>query len=455
MDKKREHEEIKQELKKDDKIQEQLIKSFKRAASKIPAYKKILDKNNINPEHINNLTDFYEKIPIIEKKEIFEKFSIDELFIDKNIENIKTAIASSGFTNSYAFDIIFKQDIKEIRKMVDKYIEILFNAKEKKIMIINANPMGVTFYSSYPIINTSVRSDLIITFIKIFKQKFDEFIIIGDPHFLKKAVEDIKQNLNIKNTKISLVMGGDWFSNSLTEYLMEQLNLNFENPEKGQIRLTMGLTELGLNLFFDSPKLSKLRSTLQQNKELRYKFLGKDIETVPELTYFDPKRIFVEIINQDKNNFGEIVISILNQEAKIPLFRYNSKDIGKMLDLNKINKIIKPELALPILAIYGRKKSFEKKNNISIADIKQALYKDYEIAKNITGYFKLKNNYKKIELQLKPYKNLNQKQISKIKQIIQENIRELTNQKINIEIYDYSNFPYAMSLDYERKFNPL
>jgi phenylacetate-coenzyme A ligase PaaK-like adenylate-forming protein len=387
MDKRKEYKDMPQKIKKKDKIQEQLIKSFKRAASKIPAYKKILDEKNINPEHINKLADFYKKVPIIEKKDIFDKFPIDELFIDKNIENIKTGISSSGFTNSYAFGIVFKQDIEEIKKMVDKYIEFLFNAKNNKVMIINANPMGVTFYSSYPIINTSVRSDLIIAFIKIFKQKFDEFIIIGDPHFLKKSVEDIKQNINIKDTKISLEMGGDWFSNSLVEYLMEQLDLNFNTPEKGQIRLTMGLTELGLNLFFDSPKLSKLRSILQKNKELRYKLLGKGIETVPELAYFDPNRIFVEIINKDKNNFGEIIISTLNQKARMPLFRYNSKDIGKIINLEKLDKTIKPELDLPIIALYGRKKSFEKKNNTSIADIKQALYKNNEITCYFFCYF--------------------------------------------------------------------
>ena len=310
--------------------------------------------------------------------------------------------------------------------------------------------MGVSFSSSYPILKTSVRSDMVIAFVKAFHEKFEHIIIISDPHFAKKVLEEgIELGLNWKSIKVSFAIGEDWFSNSLVNYLKSFLN------KESQIRNTMGMTEFGLNLFNDSKNLSKIRDIAQKNEKLRHDLFGKTTEACPELMYHHINRTFLEIVNQDENGFGEMVFSNLDKNTKMPLIRYNSQDKGKLFSYDEIRKILikngypelVPELKLPIAAISGRCRKFIlfNRKKITPEEIKEAIYRDFSVANSITGYFRLG---KTLEIQLKekikPSKSIEKK--------LQKCIFQLVNINIPINLYEYQKFPHGMCLDYETKF---
>lgn len=426
-----------------------LVSAFGYAYKNIPAYKKILKEKKFYGDV--GTTEGFGKIPVITKEDVF-RFDISELCVN-GLKDMKSAMASSGFSGRFSYGIVTERDDEEIMKNADFFFDYFFKADRIRTLLINSNAMGVSFKSSYPLINTSVKSDTISAFIKIFKKDFEQFIILGDPHFIKKMLEDGKKyNLDWKKLNVSLVWGGDWGSNSLEMYFKNMLGIE-NSPDKSTVGYTMGLTELGLNLSFSSAVLSKIREICQKDEKLR-KLLFGSIKSVPEMMLYIPTRSYIEVINKDENGFGELVFSML-EKTKMPLIRYNSKDIGKIFTYNEFKNALEssgykdvPEFKLPILAFFGRASQGIKfgKEEIRVCDIKEAIYRDFEVAGKITGYFRMSKAG--LQIQLKEGVKLNHEITKKIESIIFNFIKTRT----PIKVYSYYDFPFGMALDYENKF---
>lgn len=425
---------------------EKLLPAFKRAAERVPAYAKILHEKNINIGQINTLEDFAKKVPILKKEDLFPKFKLKELCIDGNLNELKSAFTSSGFSGVFSYGPVFKDDEENTKEMVDFLLDYTFETSRKKTVIINALAMGVSFQTSLPIISTSVKSEMVIAFIKKLKEDFEQFIIFSSPYFAKKIIEDgIKLGLDWKNYNVNFLIGGEWFPNSLASYLKSMLK------KDAKVLSTMGLSEIGLNLFHDSPILSSARDIIQKDEKLRKKIFG-NLKTCPEIMYYYPPRYLLEIINKNVDGFGEMVFSILGNN-KMPLMRYNSKDIGKIFRhedffsaIRKAGYNLNPEFKLPIIAIIGRESSAILGDKMIAQDINEALYKDVLIAKKITGYFRVSGSG--IDIQLK--ENINPS--LEIKRKIEKLILDFIGKKISVKVYSYQDFPYGMTLDYESKF---
>ncbi len=425
---------------------EKILVSFKRAAERVPAYNKILHEKNINAKQINSLEDFAEKVKILKKEDLFPKFKLKELCLDGDLNELKSAFTSSGFSGIFSYGPVFKDDEENTKDMTDFLLDYIFETSRKKSIIINALAMGVSFQTSLPIISTSVKSEMVVSFVKKLSEDFEQFIIFSSPYFAKKIIEDgIRLGLDWKNINANFLIGGEWSSSSLVSYLKSMLK------KDARVLSTMGLSELGLNLFHDSPVLSNVRDIIQKDEKLRKKILG-NLKTCPEIMYYYPPRYILEIVNKDEDGFGEMVFSMLGNN-KMPLIRYNSKDIGKIFRheeffsaIRRAGYNIKPEFKLPITAITGRESSAILGDKMVVQDINEALYQDFSIAKKITGYFRVSNSG--IHIQLKE----NIKPSLEIKRRIEKLILDFIGKKIFVKVYSYQDFPFGMVLDYESKF---
>jgi len=73
----------------------------------MPAYKNLLQTKGINYNEINTIEDFKTKVPIITKKDLFTAYDIADLCVDGNIDAMKVAMSSSGFSENFSFGINF------------------------------------------------------------------------------------------------------------------------------------------------------------------------------------------------------------------------------------------------------------------------------------------------------------------------------------------------------------
>ncbi len=410
-------------------LPEAAIKAWKRAAV-LPFYKKILAKNGLEPTSIKTAEDFLKLAPIISKEDIFLDAMPEDLSAEP-VSELASAIVSSGTSGTFSYGLIMKKDLGRQREAIDSMLNYFFQADKIKPLIINALPMGVSFFSSYPVIPTSVRTDIANQIVKKFAKHFGQIIVITDPHVAKKMIEEgLETGIDWTALKISFVIGGAGTSSSFESYLQSLVGA-------GKIFCTMGITEIGLNLFYAAPELIGLRSEIQKNPEVLEKLFGQRI-ACPEIFAYDPQRVFVEIKNPDANGFGNIVLTSLDENNPTPLPRYDTGDFGKIIPDGAIPQV---PVEMPLIAVVGRVGDWLISDNRQIGPdtIKELLYQNSSIAGKITDHFFMSNkNGLEISVQLKKNASLSASDKEKLA-------------KLSIIGVQYENYNHAMTLDYEIK----
>ena len=438
--------------------EKQLIPAFKRSL-RMPAYKRYLELNDIKFSDIRTIEDFKKNIPVISKNDLFRDFDIAELCIDGNLDAMKLAMSSSGFSGSFSFGINTQYNQKTIAFSIDTALEYVFKTDKKKTFLISCIPMGVKIPTELPIAETSIRSDMALAIIKKFHHHFEQIIIVGDPYFVKKLIEEgIDSGINWKKMNVNLIFGEDWFPESFRSYMASLLGVDFDYPDNGLIGATMGIAELDLNIFHETIETIRLRQYAQEDPRLMKALFGEDLKICPTIFQYYPHRMFLETTESN-----ELVFSMLSKQFLIPLIRYNSNDRGYIIPYENAKEILIkfdlkrliPELKLPLVGVGGRNNRWLSIGNVNITpeEIKQGLYSDFEAARLTTGYFKLNKIVEsgRIELQLKKgIRNSNnlQKQFKKA-------LLKYCEADLEVVLYEYQNFPYAMELDYEKKFHPI
>lgn len=434
-----------------------LLHSFKTVAKTLPFYKKILEQRGVDSTSIKTLADFYTRVPVIQKEDVFPLFKADEICQHGVVNDMHSAIVTSGTSGVFAYGILTNNDILFQKKMIDEMMDYYYNAKNESLLIINALPMGVSFSSSYPVISTSVRSDIVIHLLKTFSSYYKRIVIITDPHFAKKIVDDgVDQNLNWPSLSTSFILGGTNSSSSLQMYLLTALNGKDNlNTPKNTIQGTMGLTEIGLNIFSASSELIQLRSIIENNEKLRKALFGDTVLVCPDLFYYYPTSTHVEIHDTNTEGFGSIVLSNLDTVSKTPLIRYNTGDIGKKLDRTIFLQLLQEEgitipltLQLPLIAISGRN-SDQLINQINPAVIKEILYRDHALASKITGHFKIITTSSEVIIKIQTKRNISS--LPDMATRLSDILKSIVTQNFILECLPYDEFGYDLELNYEVK----
>ena len=160
----------------------------------------------------------------------------------------------------------------------------------------------------------------------------------------------------------------------------------------GVIMSSMGVGELGLHLFHETPVTISLRRYAAAHPEFAAALFG-DIASaglVPMILAFDPARLFVEIDRPDRSGFGTLTMSILDVEAPVPLLRYQSGDLAAFFDPDHAATCASRfELSLAgvpqhLIALRGRRDDIMP-GGWHVGVSREALFSDGAIASQITG----------------------------------------------------------------------
>ncbi len=420
-----------------------LLNAFHHAAETLPFYKDILHKRGVNADLITSQEMFCQEVPIIQKEDIFPKYTLKDLCQNADATGCVSAIVSSGTSGIFSYGVLTHRDVAVQQEVLDTLFRSFFDVETHAPIIINALPMGVSFVSSFPVIPTSVRSDIVLKVIQTFANSTTQIILVTDPHFLKKVLDEgVAEGVCWSDIRMSCVIGGTSFSDSLTQYLLATLNGGAAAESIGMNRIfgTMGLTEIGLNIFGATPDLVSLRHAVQESEAHMQELfnMGQD-DFCPELMYCFSPSVHIEIVDQDAEGVGDIVLSHLDTNLKTMLIRYKTGDRGRMVSGEILTQKtgITPALPLPLIAVYGRATELSD-SGVTSNMVKEILYRDRAVAKNITGHFIIQNDNEgtRVLVQMKPG----------VTAVHIPSIRDISVQGVK-----YEEFRRDMELNYENK----
>ncbi|MBW2661537.1 MAG: hypothetical protein JRD93_06025 [Deltaproteobacteria bacterium] len=437
-----------------------LLRTFYRAAEKVPGYRKLLSERGVDPRGITTMDEFKDNVPFIDKETVFPANKLRDICVGGNLDGICSFYSSSGHSGVFSFGVETWDNTSSSALGLEFLLDNHFHIFRRKTLLINCLPMGVKVYTRMlPVADTSVRADVIHALIKKLSADFDQFILVGESPFLKKVIEEGAENgISWHDIIVNVITGGEFIAENFRTYLAHLLGIDFEDPESGMIAVNMGMSELSLSIFSENFQTIQLRRMAHKNHKFRQALFGDAAKLCPLIMQYFPQQTYIETIPDQKGS-PELVVSTIGKNLKIPLIRYKTCDMVRTLSYTEMKNILKdlgyesllPEFHLPFGIIWGKKLSVDLGNRerISPNEVKEALYQDFDIAGRITGNFRLSkdNGSATVLVQLRNGFEI----LPDMAETLSDYLKNYIKAEIQITFLPYNQFPYGMEHNYEKK----
>ncbi len=437
-----------------------LLKAFQSAAEQVPAYRQLLREKGVTPSAITSVEVLKAKVPIINKDMVFPNNELRSLCAGGHLDDICSIYSSSGHSGVFSFGVQTWKNASNAAIELEYVFDLYFNIFSRKTLLINCLPMGVKIPTrTLPVAETSVRADVIHALIIKLAKEFDQFILVGESPFLKKVIEEgAETDIPWPDLIVHVITGGEFIAENYRSYLGHLLGIDFENPEGGMITINMGLSELSLSIFREQPQTIALRRLAHSDPKVRYELFGVGVEICPLIMQYSPQSTYLET-DLGPGGSPELVVSILDKAAKIPLIRYNTGDTARILTYNEMKGLLEsvglaeflPEFKLPFGLVWGKKLAVTSKNeqSLSVHEVKEALYRDFKLAGRVTGNFHIAEGDEGVTLlvQLKAgFAESDDMQSS-----FAESLKIYNRTGVDINFVPYREFPYGIEHNFEIK----
>ena len=440
--------------------EQNVLRAFRRASTHVPAYTEILNEHGVNPRDIRTIADFCRLCPTLNKNNTFARFSLDKLSMPSALDNLAGVLTSSGHGDRFGYGLSTRAQTRHATDAIDLGLEYAFQVDSRKTLLINCLPMGVRFSSnSVCVAETSVREDMAVALATEFGRFFEQIIFVADPLFLKLLTDYARdKGIDWRKHRVHLIIGEEMFGENYRNYLADHFHINADDPTGGMIGSSMGVGELGLNLFYETPQTIQLRRLAHKNPEFFEVLFGISPEEtpLPMIFVYNPLRCYVETVGADSAGYGNLTISMMELESALPLLRYQTGDIARIFSQQDIVHAcehvrlpLPGKLTLPVIALKGREKD-QLPNGTHVGQYKDALYAHSDIAIRLTGAFRLEHAGERMVIHVQLRRGFQADDCFRERLAGEFPGTLLPDQ---VYIWPYEQFAYGMTLDYERKFS--
>jgi phenylacetate-CoA ligase len=435
-----------------------LLTEFHRAAMYVPAYGVLLREHGVRAVDVQDVGTFSRVCPVLSKVNTFDRFTLPELTVGGRLQDVGEVLTSSGHGGRFSFGVISRAEAAASASFVDAGLDAAFDVKSKKTLAINCLPMGVAVSSHcMTVATTSVREDMAVALVKTFGADYDQIVLIGDPLFMKRLTDHAReQSVDWSRHHVGVVVGEETFGEHFRAYIGSCLGLEPDRPGGGHIMSSFGAAELGLNLCFESGATAAVARALRANPSLAQELVGSPSWGAwrPTVLEFDPQRTFIEVLDPDSDGYGRIAISMLDPSRQVPLLRYQTGDVVRLLDRDRVAAVLRDQaaarstIAPSMLALRGRVKE-ALPNGSQVGVYKDALYANPDLARHVTGATRLVFTDAGFTMHVQLVRG--QTPTPALEQGLLQNV-PADLRPSRLRLWRYLQFPFGMSLDYERKF---
>jgi len=257
-----------------------------------------------------------------------------------------------------------------------------------------------------------------------------------------------------KRYRLGVVLGEEIFGEHFRTYVARRLGLDLDCPDAGYIMSSFGVGELGLHLCYETPATIAVRRAALDDPALACELFGGS-DVLPMVLAFNEARTLIETPLVDEGGYGRLTISMLDRTLPMPLLRYQTGDLVRVLDPSRVmlalwRRGVRVQGPLPpMVALVGREKE-RLPNGSYVGGYKDALYADSRIADRLTGAFRvtpIETGFVIVHVQLVHGATVEPDFADRVRTAL--GIPAFAGQVV---VSEYEDFPYGMSLDYERKF---
>lgn len=434
-----------------------LLRAFRRAAER-PWYRTLLAEHGVPADAVADDASFVRLAPVLSKASTFQRFSIAELCGGTPVASLATVLTSSGHGGVFSFGVSTRAQEEAAPELIDDALDAAFAVRSRATLVINCLPMGVVFSSrAATVATTSVREDMAVALVEHFGGEYEQIVIVADPLFLKRLLDyAASRGVDWQRHRVSVVIGEETFGEHYRSYVASCLGLDPERPERGWIMSSFGVGELGLHLLFETPATVALRRMLRSSPRLAAAIgLGAAEGTTPTILAYRPTRTFLEVLDPDGNGYGRLAVTMLDDTLPIPLPRYTTGDRARLLDDGIVAAALASHgVGLPaplpahLVALVGRERDVLP-NGVPVEAYKDALYADAAIARDLTGACRLVTDDDGLtwHVQLAPGVEPDETRKRRLAELAPAHGRP-----DHVRLWPYHQFPFGMTLDYERKF---
>lgn len=440
-----------------------LLPCFRRAARHSPAYRTLLAEAGVDPGAIKTPEDFVSRCPLLEKANTFKRFGIDQLICeDVPLGDLASVLTSSGHgAGGFALGMSTRKQFNGTPRLIDLGLDMAFDIDSRRTLLINCLPMGVTFNSNVVCVaNVSVREDMACAIVKQAGSLFEQIVLCGDPLFLKRLCDYSEAaDVDWSRHRMHVIVGEETFSEAFRDYLGAVLHVDPDAMDGGLIGSSMGVGELGLNLFNETRETVALRRACLADPELLKQLTGVDTAVSPAPTFlvFNPLRSFVEVINRDAEGVGDLVVTVMDETTPVPLMRYATGDRMQLLARSALREAAQRVPgglrlpAAPMMALHGRAKD-RLPGGGHVDLFKEAVYRDSEVARHLTGAHRIIPEGQCVRWEVQAVRGTEVDLASLALRLKAEVVSRLAGRELAVSVLDYDAFPYGKTIDYERKF---
>lgn len=331
---------------------------FRQIAERVPAYRKVLEEQRINPDDIKTMAD-YAKLPILDKKHYLNRFPLEQLCHDGKLSDKYLIDRSSGYSGTSFFWPRLTEEDRDYPTYMNLAYEQFYQIDRKSTLMIITLALGtwvggekiswatrqIALSGKHPftVITPGANIDEILEIVDFFKSKYDQIVIVGYPPLVKTVIDTGKERgIDWKGFKLKIGLGGEGYSEDWREYVRREIG----GDEKDLMGIAggYGAADLGMSVGREYPITVLIRKLANKNKALARDLFGEN--GIPSLCQYNPATFFIEGIN------NELIFSCL---AGVPLVRYNIHDRGGVIPFERALEIVRSHGfdPLKLLAEYG------------------------------------------------------------------------------------------------------
>lgn len=350
-----------------------------RARGVLPGYARWLDERDWRVE------DGWPP-PVSAKSDMFGE-GLGAWLADGPLVDAAEVITSSGLGGTFSLGLVPSVDAERLSSEVESTMVALGAREGERGMLVNCLPQGVAVPPGSALLaNCGINVEAALAVLRDIAPSQGPVILVGEPLLLKELIErGAADGPEWAPARMLVITGGEWVAEGLRAHMERLLPAG-----SAGVLISCGAAELGLHAFVEDPALRGLRGLLAADPGARAELMGSDPGVAPTLLAYDPTRLSVERVGREPR----MAVTTLD-ERPLPLVRYDLGDRAAPVDVAALVRLARrhglEEPSAPAVIAHLGRCGPAGAPGPSVEQVKEALFRDSERARALTGRFRLES----------------------------------------------------------------